>query len=59
MNWEEIYGGIRAFAGRAATKINPAGCSGTVDKPAIPVNAKNTASIFIFTTFFPFVKILD
>lgn len=22
MNWEEIYGGIRAFAGRAATKIN-------------------------------------
>lgn len=22
MNWEEIYGNIRAFAGRAATKIN-------------------------------------
>lgn len=22
MNWEEIYGGLRAFAGRAATKIN-------------------------------------
>lgn len=22
MNWENIYGGIRAFAGRAATKIN-------------------------------------
>ena len=22
MNWEEIYSGIRSFAGRAATKIN-------------------------------------
>ena len=32
MNWEEIYGGIRAFAGRAATKINQ-----TADMAALQV----------------------
>ena len=32
MNWDEIYGGIRAFAGRAATKINQ-----TADMAALQV----------------------